>query len=158
LAIVGSLAPFAPRVQPDNSLEALSVENDPSYFRIPDSRAEIENIVFLLESNREKTNLSSFVNADFSMIPALFPIVVTMGAMGFLKIELSVATAMAFAVAIGLTVDNTIHLIWNLKKYMASGMQYREAAASALQNTGSSAITSSLVLAGGFMSFSFSSV
>jgi predicted RND superfamily exporter protein len=100
----------------------------------------------------------SFAVGLTAMIPILFPIVVSMGIMGLVGIELSIASSMAFAVAIGLTVDNTIHLIWNFHKSIRQGLNRMEASARALHHTGISTLTSSLVLAGGFMSFNFSSV
>ncbi len=46
-----------------------------------------------------------------ALIPNLIPLLWTFGLMGFLAIDLSTGTAMIAAVAIGLTVDSTIHYL-----------------------------------------------
>jgi uncharacterized protein len=51
----------------------------------------------------------SFKVALISLLPNIFPIVITFGAMGWLGIELSMVTSLIASVAIGLAVDDTIH-------------------------------------------------
>ncbi len=218
--------------------------NDPAYYRIPDTRGEVANILLVLEMQKDLVNLDSFISVDYAqakvrlfsplsehsqltvaaektalqlikdivpphlkadftsrplintkmfvmlpraviqsialsavvimvmnvllfrsflvglvaMIPNLFPILLTIGFMGFAGIDLNLATSMAFAVAIGLTVDNTIHLIWNMRKHILAGDSEMTAATKALDHIGGAAITSSLVLACGFLTFCFSAV
>jgi predicted RND superfamily exporter protein len=49
--------------------------------------------------------------ALIAIVPNLFPIVVNFGIMGWLGIELSMATSLIASVAIGLAVDDTIHYL-----------------------------------------------
>jgi hypothetical protein len=53
----------------------------------------------------------SFWLAVFSMVPNLFPIIMTLGLMGWFGIPLDVATTMIASVTIGIAVDDTIHFI-----------------------------------------------
>ncbi|MBD1401460.1 efflux RND transporter permease subunit [Pelovirga terrestris] len=53
----------------------------------------------------------SFKLLSVALIPNLIPLLWTFGLMGFLGIDLSTGTAMIAAVAIGLTVDSTIHFL-----------------------------------------------
>jgi hypothetical protein len=53
----------------------------------------------------------SFKVALISLLPNIFPIVITFGAMGWLGIELSMVTSLIASVAIGLAVDDTIHYL-----------------------------------------------
>ncbi|MCF8129598.1 MAG: MMPL family transporter, partial [Deltaproteobacteria bacterium] len=46
-----------------------------------------------------------------AIVPNLFPIVISFGLMGWLGIELSVATSLIASIAIGLAVDDTIHYL-----------------------------------------------
>ncbi len=84
-----------------------------------------------------------------SIPPNIFPIIANFGFMGFLGIPLNTATATISAVAIGIAVDDTIHLLvayQNARKNKAS----IEAIKDALEKKGLAAITTSLVLIIGF--------
>ncbi|MCB9881759.1 MAG: MMPL family transporter [Planctomycetes bacterium] len=48
------------------------------------------------------------------MIPNLFPVALLFGAMGLLSIHLDVATVMVASIALGIAVDNTIHVVTRL--------------------------------------------
>ena len=50
-----------------------------------------------------------------SMIPNLVPIAITLGVMGYVGINLDVATIMIASVAIGISVDDTIHFLYRFK-------------------------------------------
>lgn len=60
--------------------------------------------------------------ALLSMVPNLFPIVITLGVMGWFGIPLDVATTMIASVTIGIAVDDTIHFIsWLRRNHRDSG-------------------------------------
>jgi predicted RND superfamily exporter protein len=50
------------------------------------------------------------------MIPNLIPIAITLGVMGYLGINLDVATIMIASVAIGISVDDTIHFLYRFQE------------------------------------------
>ncbi len=84
-----------------------------------------------------------------SIPPNIFPIIANFGFMGLLNIPLNTATATISAVAIGIAVDDTIHL---LVAYQKARRQKNpiEAVREALEKKGLAAITTSLVLIIGF--------
>jgi len=86
-----------------------------------------------------------------SMIPNLFPIMMTMGVMGWFNIPLDVATIMIASVVIGIAVDDTIHFITWYRRNITGGMGNREALQKAFQDVGKPIIITSLVLSCGFL-------
>ncbi len=80
-----------------------------------------------------------------SIPPNIFPIVANFGLMGLMHIPLNTATATISAVAIGIAVDDTIHL---LVKYQEARKRLDplEAAREALNKKGLAAMTTSLIL------------
>lgn len=91
-----------------------------------------------------------------AMIPNLLPIVVAAGLMGYLGVWVNIATSMVFAVALGIAVDDTVHLIWAVKREWEAGHDYEEAFRIAFQKVGRPIVISTLVLMGGFSMLSFS--
>jgi len=87
----------------------------------------------------------------FSLIPNILPIAFTMGVMGWLGIDLDVGTAMVSCVALGIVVDDTIHLMWTVKQEIDSGATYQNALQKAFELVGPAMITTTLVLCVGFM-------
>ena len=65
--------------------------------------------------------LRSLKLALISMIPNLMPIVLTIGAMGYLGIKLDSGTMMIASVALGIAVDDTIHFLYRFKKEFKKG-------------------------------------
>jgi|GEM_PF-3494105 predicted RND superfamily exporter protein len=61
-------------------------------------------------------SLGSWRLALLSIFPNLFPIAVTMGAIGFLGIPLDVATITIASIAMGIVGDNAIHMMFVYKK------------------------------------------
>ena len=60
--------------------------------------------------------LRSIKLALISMIPNIIPVILTIGAMGYLGIRLDAGTMMIASVAIGIAVDDTIHFLYRFKK------------------------------------------
>jgi len=83
-----------------------------------------------------------------ALIPALVPMLLTGGIMGYSGIDLSTGTAMVAPVVLGLVVDNTIHYIARYRR------EYRGDAVGAVARTtagaGRALVASSLILAFGF--------
>ena len=69
-------------------------------------------------------------------IPLVFSVVSTFGLMGWLGLELDIATSLLSSVAIGIGVDYTIHLFWRLKTELSDGVEYAEAVRKTLKTTG----------------------
>jgi len=83
-----------------------------------------------------------------ALIPNLIPLLWTFGLMGFLNIDLSTGTAMIAAVAIGLTVDSTIHYLAAYQRDNRDGIN--TAIRRTTTTTGQALSISALVLFFGF--------
>ncbi len=92
-----------------------------------------------------------------SVIPNLLPITVTLGLMGFTGMKLDAATIMIAGIALGISVDNTIHIFYRFKKEFAVDGDHTLAVCRTLREAGRTALFTSLSAAFGFMVFSFSS-
>lgn len=85
-----------------------------------------------------------------SLVPNLFPIVLVVGAMGWLDLPINIATAMIASVSMGLTVDNSIHFLSSFERSRRGGLTVREALAEAHQTVGKALIFANLALIAGF--------
>lgn len=83
-----------------------------------------------------------------ALIPNLMPLLWTFGLMGFLAIDLSTGTAMIAAVAIGLTVDSTIHYLAEFQRDKSADIN--AAIKRTTTTTGQALSISALVLFCGF--------
>jgi predicted RND superfamily exporter protein len=90
-----------------------------------------------------------------ALVPALVPMLLSGGVMGYAGIDLSVGTAMIAPVVLGLVVDNTIHYIARYRQ--ECGGNASGAIARATTGAGRALVASSLILAFGFMVGAFGS-
>ncbi|HKA14574.1 MAG TPA: MMPL family transporter [Myxococcota bacterium] len=86
-----------------------------------------------------------------SMIPNLWPILLTLGAMGWLRIPLDYNKVMIASVAMGIAVDDTIHFVSRCHHEFTERGSYAEALAAAMSDVGHAVAVTSLVLVLGFM-------
>jgi multidrug efflux pump subunit AcrB len=91
-----------------------------------------------------------------AMVPTLFPVVVTLGAMGWMGMSLDVGRAMIAAVIIGIAVDDSIHLLAQYRRYRMEGEPARVAIEHAVLHVGRAVVTTSLALALGFLTLTLS--
>jgi len=91
-----------------------------------------------------------------SMIPNLTPVWVALGAMGWLGIDLDYNKAMIAAVAIGISVDDTIHLMTRFHHEFARHGHYETALRAALTGIGRALLITSVALVLGFLVFGLS--
>jgi len=90
--------------------------------------------------------------AIFSMIPNLIPILFMAAIMGIFNIKLRPTTAMTFAIAFGIAVDDTIHYLVRFRKELSNNNgNYKEANAATIYSTGNAIISTSLILSSGFL-------
>ncbi len=92
-----------------------------------------------------------------SLIPSGAPIILGYGLMGWAGIPLSIATAMIASIAIGMTVDNTIHLMTHFRGEMARSDDAARAMDRMLDASGRAVVYSTITLALGFWVGAFSS-
>ena len=94
--------------------------------------------------------LRSWKMGVVAAIPNLLPTVMIFGLMGWLGIELSAATTMIASVALGLFVDDTIHLLYLYRQEKKTGRRTFDAIEYALHHAGRAVIFTSLILTLGF--------
>ena len=85
-----------------------------------------------------------------SLIPNLFPLIITGAIMGFSGIELSAPTSIIFAIAFGIAVDDTIHFLSKFKIERDKGISIDQAIETTLLETGKPIIITSIILFFGF--------
>lgn len=93
-----------------------------------------------------------------AMLPNLAPIVVVMGLMHQFAIALDLFTMLVATLAIGITVDNTVHFAHHFRQALALHGDREKATDIAFQNAGKALLTTAVVLSAGFYVFLFSDV
>ncbi|MGB0620040.1 MAG: efflux RND transporter permease subunit [Myxococcota bacterium] len=86
-----------------------------------------------------------------AMIPNLSPVLLTLGAMGWFGIVLDYSKVGIAAVAMGIAVDDTIHLMTRYRHEFEKRGYYMEALMAALEDVGRALIITSVTLACGFL-------
>ena len=99
----------------------------------------------------------SFRMVVVSMVPNLIPMVITAGIMGWFGIPLKPSTLLIFSIALGITVDNTIHFLAHYRHELKlKKWDLQECVAISIRETGLSIIYTSVILFFGFIVFVFS--
>ncbi|MBN1114643.1 MAG: RND family transporter [Oligoflexia bacterium] len=93
----------------------------------------------------------SFVAGLMGMIPLALALVLLFGLMGYLGIELNIATALLSSIMIGVGIDYTIHFLWRYREERALGRDYADAAMHTLQTSGRGIIFNALSVIVGFV-------
>ncbi len=93
-----------------------------------------------------------------AMLPNISPILMVMGIMGWFSIPLDMFTMLVASIAIGLAVDDTIHFIYNFRKYYEESGDVHQAVEKTLHTAGRAMLTTSIVLSIGFFIFMFASM
>lgn len=93
-----------------------------------------------------------------SLIPNLFPLLLTAGIMGYFAIPLKPSTILVFSVAFGISVDDTIHFLAKYRQELkTTGYNIGQSVLRAVRETGVSMFYTSIVLFFGFGVFTASS-
>ena len=93
-----------------------------------------------------------------SLLPNIFPLLVTAGLMGYLGIPIKPSTILVFSIAFGISVDDTIHFLAKYRQELtAHNWRAKKAVYAALRETGVSMFYTSVVLFFGFLIFIVSS-
>jgi predicted RND superfamily exporter protein len=92
-----------------------------------------------------------------SFVPNIIPQIMTAGIMGLANIPLKPSTILVFSIALGITVDNTIHYLAKYRQELkVHNWKIKESALLAIRETGASMVYTSLVLLFGFGCFAAS--
>ncbi|MCF6171931.1 MAG: MMPL family transporter [Bacteroidales bacterium] len=93
-----------------------------------------------------------------SLIPNIIPQVLTAGMMGYFGIPIKPSTILIFSIALGISVDNTIHFLSRYRLQLQhNNWQIKKSVLAALNETAYSMIFSAIVLFSGFYVFTLSS-
>lgn len=93
-----------------------------------------------------------------AMIPNLSPIIIVMGLLYWTGAPLDMFTMLIGSIAIGLSVDDTVHFMYHYKQYREQGLDNQQAIESTLHSSGRAMLITSIVLACGFFIFMASSM
>ncbi len=101
---------------------------------------------------------NSFRMVIISLIPNFIPLLLTAAMMGIFEISIKPSTVLIFSIALGISVDNSIHFLSRYRLHLnKDGFNIKEAAIATLNETGFSMIYSSIILFFGFIIFVLSS-
>ncbi|MCF6180401.1 MMPL family transporter [Lutibacter sp.] len=100
----------------------------------------------------------SFKMILISLIPNIFPLLITAGLMGYLGIPIKPSTILVFSIAFGISVDDTIHFLAKYRQELKiNNWKITPSVLAALKETGVSMFYTSIVLFFGFLVFTASS-
>jgi len=94
--------------------------------------------------------VGDFKLGAISMIPNLLPIIVVMGIMGAFNVFIDLNALMICSIAIGLVVDDTMHFMYNYRKYYERSGDAFQAVRETFLTTGRALLITALVLAANF--------
>ena len=115
-------------------------------------------LAFIVISLLMAITFQKFKMVVISLIPNLIPLIFTAGVMGLCGIPLKMSTILVFSIALGISVDNTIHYLARYRLQMKiNDYDIKKSVMAAILETGPSMIYSASVLICGFLIFAFSS-
>ena len=98
----------------------------------------------------------SFKMAMISLVPNVFPILLTAAYIGFAGIDLNMSSAIVFTIAFGIAVDDTIHFLSRYRQEMRMGRSRLFGLRRTFISTGKAIVITTIILLGGFGSLLFS--
>ena len=99
---------------------------------------------------------TSWLAGLLSLVPNIIPIVINFGLMGLLGVPLNPGTAMVAAIAIGLAVDDTIHLMARFGAESKLHLDERDAVRATIRGESVPIVSTSVALALGFAALALS--
>lgn len=109
-------------------------------------------IIFILMSFLYTSVTAGFV----SLVPNLIPVIAMFGVMGLFDIPLNAGTTLVSVIAIGIAIDDTIHLLTNFNDQLKINPDQVVAARAAVRVEAIPVVSTSLALAFAFLSLLFS--
>jgi len=91
-----------------------------------------------------------------AVLPNLVPLVVTFSLMAILRIPLDAATVMVASIALGIAVDNTVHVLENVRRRREQGLPTGEAIEGTLGNIGPALAATTATACLGFLALCIS--
>lgn len=100
----------------------------------------------------------SFKVGMLAMIPNLFPVLVVLGMLGWFGIHLDYFRLLLATIAIGIAVDDTVHITTRLRKEFLLHRNYEKAISNSLLNVGRALVITTVILSLSFLVYLFSSM
>jgi hypothetical protein len=100
--------------------------------------------------------LRSFRLAGVALVPNLVPVFIAFGAMGLAAISLDAATVLIGSIALGIAVDDTVHLLVGYHEGRRAGVARAAAVEASLRQSFPAIVQTSIVVALGFAVLGFS--
>ncbi len=122
-----------------------------------DSQLYSFSFAFLVVSLTMVVLLRSVLLGMLAVVPNLLPIVIGLGAMTLFDIAFNPATVMIAAVALGIVVDDTVHMMTAFDRNVGAGQSVSEAVRGAVVEVGRPVFVTSVLLAAGFALLLFGS-
>lgn len=91
-----------------------------------------------------------------AVIPNLVPILVTFGVMAVLRVSLNAATVMVASIALGIAVDNSVHLLEHVRRRWVEGLSVSEATSATLRAVGPAMVATTMSACAGFLALCLS--
>jgi uncharacterized protein len=91
-----------------------------------------------------------------AMVPNIFPLAIVFGMIGWIGIDVDIGSMMTASIAIGVSVDDTIHYLNFFRKSMLKGKTRREAIVASYKHCGSAIVETVLIGGFGLSVFAFS--
>jgi predicted RND superfamily exporter protein len=86
------------------------------------------------------------------MFPNILPVLVVIGCMGYLGIDVNLSTMMIGSIAVGIAVDNTIHVFAHFPEALkAAGGRTEVAVRDVMQTVGRASLSAAAAITGGFL-------
>jgi len=101
--------------------------------------------------------IGSLRTGIISMAPNLMPIAIVMGVMGWSGAPLDVFTVLIGGIALGLVVDDTIHILHGFRSHFLVSKSVEEATAETMRTTGRALLFTTVVLTSAFSIYGFAS-
>jgi predicted RND superfamily exporter protein len=98
----------------------------------------------------------SLVFSLAALVPNALPIIVVLGAMGWLGIRVNMGAAMIAAVSMGLSIDSSIHYLLHYQRRLRAGDRPLKALRSAQENVGFAVVLATVALIAGFLALAVS--
>ena len=94
--------------------------------------------------------LRSWRYALAAIPPNLLPVALVLGVMGFSGVRLDIATVTVAAVVLGIIVDDSVHVLYGLRRELAAGRSFENAIRKVARAAGVAVVSTSFVFAAGF--------
>jgi predicted RND superfamily exporter protein len=94
--------------------------------------------------------IRDFRLALLTVVPNLFPVLVVLGAMGWLGITLDTATASIAAIVLSFSVDDTMHFVYHYREQRRAGLNPTAARLATITHVGPAIVLTSIILFSGY--------